>query len=143
MARLPGLPGLARLTAGAGRAAGTARAAGPGCPAGSGHAAVTTMAAVTAVTTSSTLAACPTLATAAVTAGGIEERRTADGGDRRMRQVSGGHVRGDQRSHRRGEKDSTSRTEYGHSTAIPSHLYCPHNLLSWVIWLSRSLRTGF
>jgi hypothetical protein len=130
VARLTGLTGLAWLTAGAGRAAGTARAAGAGGPACSWAAAVTAMTARSTLAAVAAVAARSTLATAAVTAGGIEEGRTADGVHRGVRQVSAGDGCGEQRARRRGQKYAGSRAEYGHTTAICRHVSYPHNLSS-------------
>jgi hypothetical protein len=109
MARLTRLAGFAWLATGAGRAAGTARAAGAGRPACPSAAAVTAMAA---------MAAGSTLAAAAVTAGGIEEGRAADGVDHRVDQVSAGGGCGGQRGHRRSNKHNGGRAESGDTTAM-------------------------
>ncbi len=115
LARLARLARFAWLTTGAGRAASTARAAGAGRPACPSAAA---MAAVAAMTAGSAMAAGSTLAAAAVTAGGIEEGRAADGVDHRVDRVSAGGGCGGQRGHRRSKKHTGGRTECGHTTAM-------------------------
>jgi hypothetical protein len=118
LARLAGVARLAVLATGAGRAAGTARAAGAGRPACPSAAAVTAMAAVAAMTAGSAMAAGSTLAAAAVTAGGIEEGRAADGVDHRVDRVSAGGGCGGQRGHRRSKKHTGGRAESGDTTAM-------------------------
>jgi len=112
LARLTGVARLAGLATGAGRAAGTARAAGAGRPA------CPSAAAVTAMTAGSAMAAGSTLAAAAVTAGGIEEGRAADGVDHRVDRVSAGGGCGGQRGHRRSKKHTGGRAESGDTTAM-------------------------
>jgi hypothetical protein len=112
------LAGVARLAGFAWLAACAARATGAGRPACPSAAAVTAMAAVAAMPAGSAMAAGSTLAAAAVTAGGIEEGRAADGVDHRVDRVSAGGGCGGQRGHRRSNKHTGGRTEPGHTTAM-------------------------